>query len=57
MSDLQSYRTKVTDLGKLAVAAEAEKDWDKAYNNYIAALKIFSHLIKCKSNLKYVPLD
>ena len=48
MSDLTHYRTQVTELGKRAVAAEAEKNWEEAYNNYYAALKIFMHMIKCK---------
>lgn len=48
MSDLSTYRTQVTDLGKRAVQAEADKNWEEAYNNYFAALKIFMHMIKCK---------
>jgi hypothetical protein len=51
MSDLTHYRTQVTELGKRAVAAEAEKNWEEAYNNYYAALKIFMHMIKCKFEL------
>lgn len=48
MSDLTHYRTQVTELGKRAVQAEADKNWEEAYNNYYAALKIFMHMIKCK---------
>ena len=48
MSDLSHYRQQVTDLGKRAVQDEADKNWDSAYNNYYAALKIFMHMIKCK---------
>ncbi len=51
MSDLTHYRTQVTELGKRAVSAEAEKNWEEAYNNYYAALKIFMHMIKCKYNI------
>jgi len=40
----------VTDLGKRAVQAEADKNWDEAYNNYFAALKIFMHMIKYEKN-------
>lgn len=50
MSDLTHYRTQVTDLGKKAVAAENEKRWEEAYNNYYAALKIFMHMIKYEKN-------
>ena len=53
MSDLTHYRTQVTELGKRAVAAEAEKNWEEAYNNYYAALKIFMHMIKCKFELNW----
>ena len=49
MSDLSQYRNQVTELGKRAVAAEAEKNYQVAYENYVAALNIFKHLIKCKS--------
>ena len=48
MSDLNTYRQQVTNLGKQAVQAESEQKWELAYNNYVQALKIFSHLIKCK---------
>ena len=49
MSDLSAYRNQVTELGKRAVAAEADKNYQVAYENYVAALNIFKHLIKCKS--------
>ena len=49
MSDLGTYRQQVTDLGKRAVQAENDKDYEQAYNHYYSALKIFMHLIKCKS--------
>ena len=48
MSDLSSYRQQVADLGKKAVACEAEKNYEEAYHHYHSALKIFMHLIKCK---------
>ena len=48
MSDLSQYRNQVTELGKRAVAAEQSKDYQVAYENYVAALNIFKHLIKCK---------
>ena len=48
MSDLNAYRQQVTNLGKMAVEAEKAEKWEEAYNNYYQALKIFSHLIKCK---------
>lgn len=35
MSDLNSYRMQVTELGKKAVAAEAAENWESAYNNYL----------------------
>jgi len=48
MSDLSHYRNQVTELGKKAVQAEADKNYTEAYENYVAALNIFKHLIKCK---------
>ena len=48
MSDLSGYRQQVADLGKAAVQAEKDLNWEMAYENYIAALKIFMHMIKCK---------
>lgn len=50
MSDLSGYRQQVTELGKKAVIAEQEKNYEQAYHNYHSALKVFMHLIKCKSN-------
>ena len=50
MSDLSSYRQQVADLGKKAVQCETDKDYEQAYYNYHAALKIFMHLIKCRFN-------
>ena len=53
MSDLSQYRQKVTDLGKMAVQAEKNEDYQQAYEHYVAALNIFKHLIKCKSKESY----
>ena len=39
-------------MGKKAVAAEKDKDYQEAYNQYQGACKVFMHLIKCKSNYK-----
>lgn len=50
MSDLSSFRNQVTELGKAAVQAEKEQNWEQAYDFYFQALKIFMHMIKCKSN-------
>ena len=50
MSDLGHYRNQVAELGKRAVSCEGTKDWQGAYENYIAALKIFQHLIKYEKN-------
>lgn len=50
MSDLTHYRTQVTELGKRAVQAETDKNWEEAYNNYYAALKVFMHMIKYEKN-------
>ena len=49
MSDLSGYRQQVADLGKKAVQAENDKNYEEAYHHYHSALKIFMHLIKCKS--------
>lgn len=48
MSDLSSYRAQVGELGKAAVEAEKNQNWELAYDNYIRALQIFIHMIKCK---------
>ena len=48
MSDLSSYRNQVGELGKQAVEAEKAQNWELAYENYMSALKIFIHMIKCK---------
>lgn len=59
MSDLGHYRQQVADLGKKAVQAEAMKDWQNAYENYVAALNIFKHLIKYEksANLKEIYIE
>ena len=48
MSDLSAYRNQVAELGKNAVEAEKNQNWELAYDNYVSALKIFMHMIKCK---------
>jgi hypothetical protein len=48
MSDLSSYRQQVTEYGQRARTAEEAQRWDEAYGNYMQALDIFMHLIKCK---------
>lgn len=48
MSDLSHYRQQVTDYGKRANDAEKAERYEDAYSNYMAALDIFMHLIKCK---------
>lgn len=48
MSDLTSYRNQVTELGKNAVEAEKNQNWELAYEYYVSALKVFMHMIKCK---------
>ena len=50
MSDLSSYRQQVTEYGKKATEAEKNEQWDQAYGHYMAALEVFTHLIKCRSN-------
>lgn len=47
MSDLSSYREKVTEYGKRAQEAEKTERFEEAYGHYVAALDIFVHLIKC----------
>ena len=54
MSDLSSYRQQVTEYGKKATEAEKNEQWDQAYGHYMAALEVFMHLIKCRSNLKFM---
>lgn len=48
MSDLSGYRNQVADLGKTAVQAEKDGNWEMAYDAYKSALTIFIHMIKCK---------
>lgn len=48
MSDLSNYRNQVGELGKQAIEAEKNSNWELAYDNYLAALKIFVHMLKCK---------
>jgi hypothetical protein len=48
MSDLSGYRAQVTELGKAAMAAEANQDFEQAFHNYHQAIKIFMHMVKCK---------
>ena len=48
MSDLSNYRAQVTEYGKRANEAEKSDKFDEAYGNYMKALDIFVHLIKCK---------
>lgn len=48
MSDLSSYRQQVSEYGQRARAAEESQNWKEAYGNYMAALDVFMHLIKCK---------
>ena len=52
MSDLSHYRNQATEMGKRAVQAEKDKDYQEAFNQYQGASKVFMHLIKCKSNFK-----
>ena len=51
MSDLTGYRQQVGELGKAAVQAEKDGNWEQAYDNYVSALKIFMHMLKCKYNI------
>jgi len=52
MSDLSNYRTQVTEYGKRANDAEKAERFEEAYQNYMAALDIFMHLIKYEKNPK-----
>jgi hypothetical protein len=49
MGDLSHYRDKVAQFGRMANQAEQDKDYQSAYDNYLKALDIFQHMIKCKS--------
>ena len=40
----------MADLGKRAVAAEGQKDYQQAYDHYLGALNVFKHLIKYEKN-------
>jgi hypothetical protein len=39
----------VAEYGRLANQAEGEKKYQNAYDYYIKALDIFSHMVKCKT--------
>ena len=54
MSDLSGYRDQVAQLGKTAVQAEKDQNWEMAYDSYVSALKIFMHMIKCKYYLNFM---
>jgi len=53
MGDLTMYREKVAELGRQANQAEGEQKYKEAYNFYVKALDIFSHMITCKSTLDF----
>ena len=47
MSDFSQYREKAAKYGKEAHQAEADKNYELAYECYTKALDIFMHMIKC----------
>ena len=48
MGDMSSYREKVANFGKQASQAEADKNYEQAFDYYMKALEIFAHMMKCK---------
>jgi len=56
MTDLTSYREKVANYGKLAHQAEADKNFEQAYEYYTKALDIFIHMIKYEKNPKLIEI-
>ena len=49
MSDLTQYRERVAEYGRLANQAEQEEKYKMAYDYYLKALDIFSHMITCNT--------
>jgi hypothetical protein len=49
MGDLTQYRERVAEYARLANQAEGEQKYKIAYDYYVKALDIFSHMITCKS--------
>jgi Zn/Cd-binding protein ZinT len=50
MTDLNHYRNQVGDLTKKAKAHEDKEEYEQAYQTYISALDIFTHLLKFEKN-------
>lgn len=48
MGDLSTYRERAKVYGEMALKADNEQRYDDACKNYIKAIEVFSHIIKCK---------
>ena len=57
MTDLNHYRNQVGELTKKAKAHEDKEEYEQAYQTYISALDIFTHLLKCKIQFSLVISD
>lgn len=48
MGDLSGHRDRASKLIQAAKGNEDKEEWTEAFDNYMKALEIFNHMIKCK---------